>query len=152
MSKLVRANEYEEIAKKLIDKYPVAFNHIILDEVLFLKEEERTPKNKYADTRIIKSPYTYFSDYKFIITFYENNILSMTEAQKVLLVYHELLHIDPSFSKLVNHDIQDFRILLSKWGCCWDIDPNLPNILEDEDKDLNISNSDDDEDEEPNFL
>ena len=25
MSKLVRANEYEEIANKLIDRYPVAF-------------------------------------------------------------------------------------------------------------------------------
>ena len=150
MSKLVRANEYEEIANKLIDRYPVAFGHIVLDEVLFLKEEEKSPKGKYADTRIVRAPYTYFSDYKFIITFYENNMLSMTEAQKVLLVYHELLHIDPSFSKLVNHDIQDFRILISKYGACWDIDPNLHNILEEEDKDMDISNTDDDE--EPDFM
>ena len=150
MSKLVRATEYQEIAEKLIDKYVVAFSHIVLDEVLFLKEEEKSPKGKYADTRIVRAPYTYFSDYKFIITFYENNMLSMTEAQKVLLVYHELLHIDPSFSKLVSHDIQDFRILISKWGSCWDIDPNLPNILEEEDKDMDISNTDDDD--EPDFM
>ena len=150
MSKLVRATEYQEIAEKLIDKYVVAFSHIVLDEVLFLKEEEKSPKGKYADTRIVRAPYTYFSDYKFIITFYENNMLSMTEAQKVLLVYHELLHIDPSFSKLVSHDIQDFRILISKYGSCWDIDPNLPNILEEEDKDMDISNTDDDD--EPDFM
>ena len=150
MSKLVRATEYQEIAEKLIDKYVVAFGNIVLDEVLFLKEEEKSPKGKYADTRIVRAPYTYFSDYKFIITFYENNMLSMTEAQKVLLVYHELLHIDPSFSKLVSHDIQDFRILISKYGSCWDIDPNLPNILEEEDKDMDISNTDDDD--EPDFM
>ena len=150
MSKLVKGNEYEEIANKLIDRYPIAFSHIVLDEVLFLKEVEKSPRGKYADTRIIRSPYTYFSDYKFIITFYENNVMAMTEAQKVLLVYHELLHIDPSFSKLVGHDINDFRILLSKFGVNWDIDPNLPNILEDEDDDLDVSK--DDEDEEPEFI
>lgn len=146
---LVKGNEYEEIANKLIDKYAIAFGHIEMDRVLFLKENEKTPKGKFAETRIVRAPYTYFSDYKFIITFFENNVVAMTEEQKILLVYHELLHIDPSFSKLVNHDIQDFRILISKWGSCWDIDPNLPNILEEEDKDMNVPNVDDDD--EPDF-
>lgn len=146
---LVKGKEYEEIANKLIDRYTVAFGHIEMDRVLFLKEDEKTPKGKFAETRIVRAPYTYFSDYKFIITFYENNVIAMTEAQKVLLVYHELLHIDPSFSKLVNHDINDFRILLSKFGINWDIDPNLPNILEDEDKDLDVQVEDDDE---PSFI
>lgn len=143
---LKQSTNYREIAEKLLDKYTIAFGHILLDEVLFLVEDEKSPKNKYADTRVIRPPYTFFSDYKFIITFYENNIMSMSDEQKILLVYHELMHIDVSFTKLVSHDLMDFRVIVSKFGACWDIDPNLVNILEDEDKDLDVDRDEDPED------
>lgn len=129
---LLHAKEYQDIANKLIDKFPVAFGHIMKDKVLYLKNTDKKT-NKYADCRIVREPYTYMTDYKFIITFYEVNMLALTEAQKVMVVYHELLHIHEDFDKLVKHDLEDFLIICQKYSPSWSIDPNLPNILEDED-------------------
>lgn len=122
---------WQEIATQLCEKYEVAFEHIQLDKVLFLSETEKAPK-KYADTRLVKFPFDFLTDYRYIITFYENNIQAMTDAQKIILVFHELLHIDESFEKIKKHNIEDFRELIGKFGCNWDIDPNLPNILADD--------------------
>jgi len=123
--------DWQEIADALIQKFPIAFGHVEIDKVLFLSETEKTPK-KYADTRNVAYPYNYITDYKYIIIFYENNIQAMTDAQKNMLVFHELLHIDEDFSRVRKHNIEDFRELISKWGINWDIDPNLPDILTDE--------------------
>lgn len=121
-------NQYMEIADRLIAKFPVSFGHIDISKVLFLSETEKTPK-KYADTRRVAYPYGFLTEYKFIITFYENNIKAMNDAQRHMLVYHELLHIDADFNKIRKHDVEDFRELVSKYGVNWDIDPNLPDIL-----------------------
>ncbi|MFW6007754.1 MAG: putative metallopeptidase [archaeon] len=126
---LSQTPEFKNIAEKLIEKFPIAFGHIDIDKVLFLKETEKTPK-KYADVRSIKEPYTFMTEYKFIIRFYEQVMAGMTDAQKTMTVYHELLHIDPDFTKIKKHNIEDFRELVSKYGVNWDIDPNLPNILD----------------------
>lgn len=128
---LQSSNTWQEIADALIDKFSIAFSHIEVDKVLFLSETEKTPK-KYADCRNVAYPYNFLTDYKFIIIFYENNIQAMTDAQKSMLVFHELLHIDDDFNKIRKHNIEDFRELISKYGINWDIDPNLPDILSDE--------------------
>lgn len=155
---LVKATEYEEIADKLIDKFAIAFGHIELDKVCFLKETEKTPK-KYAECRAVRAPYNYLTDFKFFITFYENNMVPLTEAQKIMVVYHELMHIDVDFHKLVPHDSMDFKVLLSKYGVNWDIDPNLPNILDDEedgpdqvDRSAEDDLDDDDDEDEPGLF
>jgi predicted metallopeptidase len=125
-------DEYKEIARKLVDKYPVAFGHLELDKMLFLVETERTPKDKYADVKRVRKPYTYMTECKFIMRFYEGNIVGMNDAQKIMLVYHELMHIDPDFNKLRKHNVQDFLEIVEKYGANWDVDPNLPNLLEDD--------------------
>lgn len=125
------APEYRDIADKLIDKFPVAFGFIELDKVLFLKEDSKTPK-KYADIRGVRSPFTFMTEYKFIMTVYEQVCASMNDAQKVMLIYHELLHIHSDFEKLRKHNLEDFRELVAIYGVNWNIDPNLPNILDDD--------------------
>ena len=128
-------NEYKDIAEKLQQKYPVNFDYLDFDKILFLVETEKVPKGKYAECRKVMAPYNFLTEYKFIITFYEGNMIGLTEAQKVMTVFHELLHIDTDFEKIRKHDIEDFREVIMKAGSnpFWDIDPNLGNILDDDD-------------------
>lgn len=148
------APDYKDIADRLIDKFPVAFGHIEMDKVLFLRETEKSPK-KYADVRKVASPYTFMTEYKFIITFYEGPLLGLSQEQKIMVVYHELLHIDVDFNKLKKHNIEDFRELVSIYGVNWTIDPNLPNILEDEEdipSTTTAGSDENDNEEEPEIL
>lgn len=151
------APEYSDIADKLIDKYPISLGHIELDKVLFLKEIEKSPK-KYAECKAVRPPYDFITEYKFIIIVYEPNTLGLTDAQKTMLVYHELLHIDVDFYKIRKHNVEDFRELVSTYGVNWDIDPNLPNILDDDQDCPQVDNTgdsglddDDDDNDEPEF-
>lgn len=122
-------SDWQEVAEKLIEKFDVAFSHIEIDKVLFLSESEKTPK-QYADVRFVKFPFNFITEYKYIIIFYENNTQAMTDSQRHMLVFHELLHIDETFEKIKKHNLEDFRELVGRWGVNWDIDPNLPDILD----------------------
>ena len=146
MKDLELAPEYKDIANKIIDKFPVAFSQIEWDKVLFLRDKTSSPK-KYADIRNVGSPWNFLTSYKYIITFYEPKMIALNDAQKVMVVFHELLHIDDDFTKLRKHNIEDFRELISKYGINWDIDPNLPNILDDSVTDIPMVISDDEEEE-----
>lgn len=125
------SKNYRDIADQIVNKFTVAFSQINVDEILFLEEDEKAP-SKYADIRIVKSPYTFITNYKFIITFYEPKIVGMTQAQINLLVMHELLHINDDFDGLRKHDVQDFVAIVSKFGAAWDSDPSTPDILADD--------------------
>jgi predicted metallopeptidase len=131
MMALEQSQDWTEIADAIISKYPVAMGHIEIDKVLFLAETEKTPK-KYADTRKVAYPFDFLTEYKYIIIFYENNTQAMSDAQRHMLCFHELLHIDADFEKIRKHDIEDFRELISRYGINWDIDPNLVDILDDD--------------------
>jgi predicted metallopeptidase len=150
---LEQAPEYREIANKLIDKYPVAYSHIELDKILFLKELDKTPK-KYADIRKVGYVYDFITEYKFVMVVYEQVIAGFDDAHKAMLIHHELMHIDESFNKLRKHNIQDFVEIVAKYGCDWAANPNLPNILEDEDKPTSspMVNADDDDSDEPEII
>lgn len=124
--------EWQEMADALIKKFNVAFSHLEIDKILFLSEDEKTPKNKYGDTKAIGYPYHYLTDYKFFIIFYENNIQAMTDEQKKVLCFEQLLHIDDDFTKVRKYDVKSFREFISKFGTNWDISPDLPDLLSDE--------------------
>lgn len=139
------SDEYKDIAKRIIDKYPTNFGNFDINKILFLKETTKSPK-KYADVRKVQSPYTFMTSMKFIITVYEPCIVQMNEAQLHLLMLHELMHIDDDFEKLKKHDLEDFKVIISKYGATWDIDPNLPDILDEEDTNqIDINEDEDDE-------
>ena len=64
--------------------------------------------------------------FDFIITFYEPNTIGMTTDQLELLMYHELLHVDYKLDangdpvpKFRQHDIEDFRSIVSEHGIDW---------------------------------
>lgn len=139
------ANEYKDIAQRIINKYPENFGNFDINQILFLRETSKAPK-KYAEVRKVQPPYTFMTSMKFIMTVYEPCVMSMSEAQLHLLILHELMHIDDDFVKLRKHDLEDFKSIIAIYGPNWDIDNNLPDILDEEDEiHNNISDDDDDE-------
>lgn len=123
------SSQYRDIASKIVDRYNVAFGHIDVDSILFLTEDSKAPK-KYADIQLVKAPYTFITNYKFIMTVYEPKVIAMNDAQRNLLVMHELMHISDDFDKLVKHDLEDFSSLVATYGLNWDTNPNVKDPLE----------------------
>ena len=143
---LEMADNYKQIAERIIDRYQVAFAHIDLSKVLFLNETQRAPK-KFADIKKVVPPYDFMTDYKFIITFYEANMISLNDAQRNMVVYHELFHIDNNFENLKKHDIQDFLEVLMIGGLQWTVNPNITDVLAGPVEEPTITEEDDEEPE-----
>lgn len=140
------ANEYKDIAQRIINKYPENFGNFDINQILFLRETNKSPK-KYAEVRKVQPPYTFMTSMKFIMTVYEPCVMQMTEAQIHLLILHELMHIDEDFVKLRKHDLEDFKSIISIYGANWDIDNSLPDILEETDEIQSTNNTEDEDDE-----
>lgn len=124
-----QSNEIKDIASRLINKFPENFSAFDVDQMLFLMETSKSPK-KYADVRKVNPPYTYVTSVKFIMTVYEKNILEFSDAQLHALVLHELMHIDETFTKLLKHDLEDFRAIVDLFGSNWDTNPDIKDILD----------------------
>ena len=85
-----------------------------------------------ADCRKINGTFTAYLPFDFIVTFYEPNIYHMSENQKKILMLHELRHIgigERGF-RIENHDVEDFRNILDRFGIEWNgFDQEVPDIL-----------------------
>lgn len=90
--------------------------------VMSSKDKKKDDRLIYAECHKVKPLYQAFIPYDFIIVFYEPNLLLMTEEQKTVLMYHELLHVGMDESgalKIQPHDIEDFRVILDTYGMDW---------------------------------
>lgn len=68
----------------------------------------------------------FFSEFDYIIQLSGSLWDVLTDEQKYLLLYHELLHIQIDFDKdgntkflLKDHDVKDFRSIITKYGIDW---------------------------------
>lgn len=78
-----------------------------------------------ADCRKVPAYWQMFTPYDFLVTVYEPNCQGMTEKQLRILFLHELLHIgvnpkDPLKTFVRDHDLQDFRFVVDRYGVDWD--------------------------------
>lgn len=122
------STKYRDIAEEIVNRYSVAFGHIDVDSILFLSEDSKAPK-KYASIQIVKEPYTFITNYKFIMTVYEPNTIAMNDAQLNILIMHELMHVNDDFDGLVKHNLEDFSEIVSVYGLGWDTNPNVVDPL-----------------------
>jgi len=67
---------------------------------------------------------------RYIIELYWSDWHLWTKAQKVAVIFHELLHQDCEIGKIVKHDVEDFRMMVSKLGVDWFNKSDLPDLLE----------------------
>jgi predicted metallopeptidase len=67
---------------------------------------------------------------RYLIELYYSDWNDWSMAQKVAVIFHELVHIADEVGKTVKHDVEDFRIMVDKLGVEWFHDPDLPNLLD----------------------
>ena len=130
-----KSAKYSRIGKRLISSLPDF--ETIRDanvRIAFLAsdvEKKKDGRLVFADcSKVNKARYDWTCPFDFFITVYEPNILHFDDEQIEALLTHELLHvginnegIEPSFY-VVPHDIEDFWLVLNKYGMNWQEDKN----------------------------
>lgn len=125
---------YTPITKKLIEKFE-ELRHINPDEILFLEDSKYTPKSAKniwkARVKKAAKQLTEFTGYRFIIETRKYFTEKMTQEQILVLIYHELRHID-SDGSIQKHDIEDWNNIIATFGVGWDVaKKEIKDILSD---------------------
>lgn len=123
-------NDYAEIADELIrDEYSLIHLHHSRAKIIYLSSDyAKTSKGKlvFGQCEKVADKYKWGIPADFTITVFEPNVQKFTEDQIRILLHHELLHVgidkkaDGSESySIVDHDIEDFKLILDKYGTDW---------------------------------
>ena len=121
---------YAEIGRDLIESEP-ALEEIRNSEATIIYLSSEHPK--MADGKMvlgqcekIQEKYKWAIPGDFTITLFEPNIEDLTEEQKRLVIFHELLHVGIRLDNEGNevyfvhpHDVADFRLLIDRYGIDW---------------------------------
>jgi len=130
------AEDLRELGEKIIGAIPelhvIRNFNIKVDYIRSYEPKRDKGKTIFADCRKVKSAYTAYLPFDFIVTFYEPNTYHMTENQKKILMLHELRHIGIGERglRIEDHDIEDFRDILTRYGFDWNgFNQDVPDIL-----------------------
>lgn len=132
MSDFVKDDKVRDIAVKLIDKLPDILGHIKPERLLFVREISRGQKVQSGACRAVKTPFNLLDpNIMYIIcVYFRSGWDELTEAQKVLVVMHQLLHIGLDFDGAVlQHDASDWSFLLDNFGANYLRRKEVPNLL-----------------------
>lgn len=147
---------YAEIAAELIDKekalWEIKDSHV---SIIYLSScAEKTHKGKivYGLTEKVQEKYKWGIPCDFTITIFEPNVARFSEDQIRILLFHELLHIGIEFKEgdeeayyTKGHDLEDFKLIIDRYGTDWaytDLDlekkadeaEDVAEVLEDEEE------------------
>ena len=121
---------YTNIALELLMNEP-SLQHIKESHAVIIYLESdyaKTSKGKlvFGQCEKVADKYKWGIPADFTITVFEPNVQKFTEDQIRILLHHELLHVgidkkaDGSESySIVDHDIEDFKLILDKYGTGW---------------------------------
>lgn len=111
--------ELKTIATKVWTERKELQTYIDIENIDFV-EKDKQKKNTFAEIMNIKFPATLYTDKVFVIVMYPV-FNTISERDKELIMYHELLHITPDDpSKLRDHDIEDFKDMIEQFGLEWE--------------------------------
>lgn len=121
-----KSPEMRELAKKVLkDREDLAWirdARVRIGYETSDKEKRSKGKNVFGECTKVKEKYKPWTPYDFLITFYTPNTDLLTEEQREILMYHELLHVGmrPTGAYyVVPHDVEDFKAVLDKYGVDW---------------------------------
>lgn len=124
-------NEVIEIAQEVIEKW-----HPDLEEasIAFIFRTEAPTSNgrvAYGAASRIKPEHQLLGlDHDFLIWLAQDKWYTLTDAQKVALIDHELCHVgfnDKDKPVMIDHDIQEFACIIERHGFWW---PNPERFIE----------------------
>lgn len=125
------SEKYTRIGKALIEEEDeldyIKFSNV---SIIFLQSDISKKKSKNiivkAECEKISDKYKWGIPCDFTITVFEPNVKGMTDGQLRVLLFHELLHVGIEFNDdgekyFENpHDLEDFKIIIDKFGVDWD--------------------------------
>lgn len=124
--------EYSEIAHDLIESEDTLKYIKDSQATIIYLGSDREKKSRgrviFGECERIPDKYKWAVPCDFTITLYEPNIERFTEEQLRVLILHELLHVgieqDGNEEQyfVIPHDIEDFRLILERYGMEWNYD------------------------------
>ena len=120
------SEEYTEIGKALIETMPELSNLRGMPyTIIFLKSNhKKKSKGKlvYGQCEKVAEKNKWSIPCDFTITVFEPNCQGMNPEQIKILLFHELLHVgaDTDDPYIRPHDLEDFRMIIDKYGVDWD--------------------------------
>lgn len=136
MSDYFQDPDVEDVAKRLVVKYPELLDHIELDRLLFAREISRSQKKGSGTCRPVKPPYNLLNPkiMYIIVVYYRAGWDDLNDAHRAAIVMHQLLHISREFDgSLFQHDINDFSFLVDSLGSDYLTNGQAGNLLNRED-------------------
>lgn len=124
--------EYAEIAKELIETEPLLDDIRQSDvTIIYLSSDlEKKAKGKLVGGQCekIDDKYKWAIPCDFTITVFEPNVVTFSNEQMKILIFHELLHVGIEFLgdgserySIRPHDIEEFRSIIDRYGIDWDL-------------------------------
>ena len=116
--------EVKTVVKVLKDKFSAQLAHINPESILYLSFSKPKSAVKGRIGPVPKRFAHLFPDQDYFIEIHKESWLDSTEAERLYVILHELLHIpeegfvnsSKEYRKTVKHDIQDFKALVKIYG------------------------------------
>ncbi len=124
-------------ARKIVQAYPKRFGFITPEDVYVIRNDVAANSRVYAAVSLTPAHLEPFLGMKVFIQVYECTYDQLGLAAKLLVLYHELMHVKEyegraTYDKLYqleHHDVQEFSSLIESYGLHWPRKKDLPNIL-----------------------
>jgi predicted metallopeptidase len=124
--------EYAKIAHDLIETEPLLDNIRQSEvEIVYLSSDmEKKTKGRLVcgQCEKIDPKYKWAIPCDFTITVFEPNVITFTDEQIKILLFHELLHVGIEFLgdgtekySIRPHDVEEFRSIIDRYGLDWDL-------------------------------
>ena len=126
------SEEYTEIGMNLINTMPeLAEIKNAQVSIAFLASEHKkksSDKIIFGQCERVAEKYKWSIPFDFTITIFEPNVVYFSEKQLEILLFHELLHVGIDGDKFYvrPHDLEDFRVIIDRYGTGWADPDQLP--------------------------
>jgi len=112
------SKEMRAIAEKIVKDHKELETYIDLDNIEFVLRD-KAKKDRIAEMRTHTFPTTLYSSKQFTMSAFLG-FDELNDKKKYLVIYHELLHINPDDpSTLMGHDVEDFECIIKEHGTSW---------------------------------
>jgi predicted metallopeptidase len=118
MADFITDDDVKDIATQLIEKFDF-LSHVDGTRLLYVREISKSQKGQLGACRPVKPPYNLLDPniMYIVVVYFKAKWDDLTDAQKQLLVMHQLLHISPEFDgNTIPHDASDWSFILDTFG------------------------------------
>lgn len=130
MDKRKISEEYAKIGRRLIESQDELADIENSQATIIFLESEHAKKAKektiFAECERVSEKYKWGIPADFTITVFKPNVENFTPEQIEILLFHELLHVGIEFKPdgdefyyVRPHDLEDFKVIIDKYGTEW---------------------------------